>query len=382
MNEDLKGPWYKHKDFWVEKAFSYILPSIQAFKDELYQKEIISFNFMNICRVIFESNLIEGAGLSEGETKKVIFEHFPKIPASFDSFRELQNKKNKIGKIISENEFRNVMNAIILHDLDPTKIKPSIMMKGKSREYLEVVQHFRCLAKAIRHCSDYAILRIKYLLNIRDKDDTKKHAQANDLSGIFKDKKIKEILDKPGPRGKPKALSEKIIKELHRIIADKLLPPDADVVAGEYRSDNRIVGWDIIFPGPDLVPKSMLEFIKRSNLCIDDVTSGNIDMFYAAAKLSYDFVSIHPFPDFNGRLSRIIMNMVLMLYGCQFPISIRGSSKEKHRYFTALKRANNGNIEPLICLIAMRTAKTYEELDNHFKKAGLKSILSFEYRPL
>ncbi len=386
MDGNLQGPWYNHQDYWVQRANRYIFSALQAFKENPYQKQIISFQMFNICRVIFESNLIEGAGLSEGQTKKAIFEHFPSIPNSLELFNNLQNRTNLLEKMLSDSGFRNMLNAILVHDLDPKVVIPRISMKGKSRAYREVIQHFRCMVDATEFCKDYAVSRLNYHLfsSWRDKKNSnlKEKSDFEDFINKFEGTKIIELLKKPIPKSKPKAITERIINRLHSILAEGLLPDDAEVSSGEYRIDNRIVGWDISFPSPDLIPASMKELVIRSNDIIGKILEGKIDMFYAAGKISYDFVSIHPFPDFNGRLSRIIMNMVLMQHGCQFPISIRGSSKEKGRYFKALRRANRGHLDYLTCLIAMRTAQTFEELDRHFLRAGLKSILSFKYKPL
>ena len=169
--------------------------------------------------------------------------------------------------------------------------------------------------------------------------------------------------------------TEDRIKSLHLFLADSLLPEDAKVEAGHYRIDNRVVGWDIIFPGPDLIQACMINFVQRANSILDSSLHGKINKYEAAARISYEFVEIHPFPDFNGRFSRVLMNMVLLANLCPFPIPLRGNNKEKHRYFVALRKANRGDIIPFASLIAMNVVKTFEELDRHFELAGLESIL-------
>jgi fido (protein-threonine AMPylation protein) len=59
-----------------------------------------------------------------------------------------------------------------------------------------------------------------------------------------------------------------------------------------------------------------------------------------AAWFHYKFIRIHPFDDGNGRLARMLMNLVLMKYG--FPPAIIKTEK-KQEYFTALRQADGGD---------------------------------------
>lgn len=79
-----------------------------------------------------------------------------------------------------------------------------------------------------------------------------------------------------------------------------------------------------------------------------------------AAKLSYDFVRIHPYADGNGRLSRLIMNLVL--WNPFFPVYIKANSLGRKRYAQALKRANRGDLEPLAAIICIYLIEVYNLL--------------------
>ena len=64
-----------------------------------------------------------------------------------------------------------------------------------------------------------------------------------------------------------------------------------------------------------------------------------------AAKLHYKFVRIHPFDDGNGRVSRLLMNFVLLKNG--YPPVIVKTSDDKS-YYLALNKADTGDINAFI----------------------------------
>jgi Fic family protein len=205
------------------------------------------------------------------------------------------------------------------------------------------------------------------------------------MSGKFPQEKKKEIeqmlfRDIPGIRSvadipRPLLFTERLILSLHKTIASDIMPEGSKVDAGHYRIDNRIAGWDMPFPSPELVPRMMTEFFLRADNHMQKSSSGEINIFETAALISHDFVSIHPFPDFNGRVSRVIMNMVLQAFLCPFPVSLKATGRERHSYFSSLRKANNGKIAPLASLIAKRVVETFVELDRHLRKASVQRLL-------
>ena len=114
----------------------------------------------------------------------------------------------------------------------------------------------------------------------------------------------------------------------------------------------------------------MKNWIIESNRILVDMWQKRITVYEAAAIISYKFVWIHPFPDFNGRMSRLIMNYVLHCAGKTLPIDLRGGSKNKHKYIWALKQANRNKITPLASLIAQRRTEIFENLERNLISAG------------
>ena len=77
-----------------------------------------------------------------------------------------------------------------------------------------------------------------------------------------------------------------------------------------------------------------------------------------AAWVHWKLEKIHPFQDGNGRIGRLAMNHVLTKTGYQM-IDIK--TKEKQRYFNALKKCDNeGSAEALARLLVKRFEKQYK----------------------
>jgi len=135
------------------------------------------------------------------------------------------------------------------------------------------------------------------------------------------------------------SISEKNILNLHKIILTGL----DDTNAGFYRDCRvRISGSDTILPNPLKVPQLMTDFYKWLQTNIDDEP-------LTAIKAHLKFVSIHPFVDGNGRIARLLMNMLLLKYGYA-PIIIRPTDRKK--YLSAIENfQTKGNEETYLKLM-------------------------------
>lgn len=66
-----------------------------------------------------------------------------------------------------------------------------------------------------------------------------------------------------------------------------------------------------------------------------------------AAKVHHRFVAIHPFDDGNGRVARLLMNLIVMRAGYP-PIIIKNETRKN--YYLALNKADQGDYETLFTL--------------------------------
>jgi fido (protein-threonine AMPylation protein) len=143
---------------------------------------------------------------------------------------------------------------------------------------------------------------------------------------------------------------------LHKLLLIGLIPVGD---AGRFRNVQVHVGNpDLYFPPPLLVPKLMLEYCRNFPTILPSTVK--YDPILKAAEISHKFVRIHPYIDGNGRVSRLLMNLVL--WGHFPPVYLKADKKGRHRYGQALKRADRGNIQPLAALIAMSLIEIYKKI--------------------
>ena len=114
--------------------------------------------------------------------------------------------------------------------------------------------------------------------------------------------------------------------------------------AGRYRTQHaRLTGSETILPNPVKIPELMEGFILW-------LQGDNLDHpIKIAADAHFKLVSIHPFPDGNGRTSRLLMNLILMQEGYP-PAIIR--KEERLAYINSLEKGQVAqNLEDFYDLI-------------------------------
>lgn len=147
-------------------------------------------------------------------------------------------------------------------------------------------------------------------------------------------------------------LSEKIVKDIHAILIDHIF------TGGVYRNvDVYISGAQHTPPSPDAMYRQIKNFY--ADLSWKGQTFNAIEL---AAWTHAEFVRIHPFPDGNGRTSRLIMNYQLLANG--FP-AVSIAKENRLDYFNALEAyAVDGVLEAFSEMIAGLVEK---QLDRYLK---------------
>jgi Fic family protein len=168
-------------------------------------------------------------------------------------------------------------------------------------------------------------------------------------------------------------LSEADIRGLHKMILVEPYDSPAKtagglrttkrIALGEYKtSPNHVktaTGEIHYYATPEETPAKMGELMEW----YEEVNSlPNIHPIVIAALFHHKFVEIHPFDDGNGRLSRILMNLILMQHGYP-PVVVK--MDDRTNYYSLLSRADRGDSWPFVEYIA--------ELEKHSLQLYLKA---------
>ena len=152
---------------------------------------------------------------------------------------------------------------------------------------------------------------------------------------------LKRVIDQKEEMG------EAVIRKCHRIILKGI----DDLEAGAYRRTNvRIVGAQLIPPQAIKVPTKIDQLLSWYY-----ENKHTIPPAILAAKFHYKFVCIHPFIDGNGRVARLLMNLILMTHGYPPAVILKVDRK---RYYRVLNEANAGNEEPFENFIGRSIERT------------------------
>jgi len=114
--------------------------------------------------------------------------------------------------------------------------------------------------------------------------------------------------------------------------------------AGKYRTRDLSLGVEFT-----LVAESVRALMDNAKLWVDD---NALDSDTLACQLHHQLVLIHPFVNGNGRLSRLMSDILLTSMGSE-PFtwgasSLGGNSQARDAYIKSLKIADNGHLGPLL----------------------------------
>lgn len=162
-------------------------------------------------------------------------------------------------------------------------------------------------------------------------------------------------------------LSEWLIKELHAMLFEKNEEYEMEnelgqkikksVLPGKYKEENNYVllpdGSRKFYINPLQTVDAMQDLIKFYN-----EEKERIHPVELAAKLHAQFVAIHPFVDGNGRVARLIMNLILMQAGYE-PAIIQNDLKQN--YYEALRHFDKTeSVELFVPIIEQELIRTFQ----------------------
>ncbi len=159
-------------------------------------------------------------------------------------------------------------------------------------------------------------------------------------------------------------MSEMLIRNLHNLVVSNIDGVDA----GAYRNyDVRISGSKHIPPGAFDVPHQMRDLVSwyKSN-------KNKLDIVTLATEFKHRFVHIHPFGDGNGRVSRLIMNIILMKEGYPIVVILKN---DRAKYYKALQKADKSKIEDLVFFIAQAVERSLDLYIQAIKNSTKENVL-------
>jgi len=152
-------------------------------------------------------------------------------------------------------------------------------------------------------------------------------------------------------------ITERIILDIHAIILRNI----DTMNAGIYRNVAvRIAGSTVVLPNPLKVPELMKAFIVRLQKSGRNAVETAIDAHFR-------LVSIHPFTDGNGRVARLLMNLILMAAG--YPSAIIRKEDRKQYIETIEKGQLKGNLSDYDSFMLRAVEKS---LDIYLEALGSK----------
>ena len=145
-----------------------------------------------------------------------------------------------------------------------------------------------------------------------------------------------------------RALKEQDILVLHQTIMKGI-----NDEAGRFRTaEVRIAGADFIPPPAYEVSHLIVKLIDWYSRDPDELRPIEL-----AAILHHRFVWIHPFHDGNGRVARLLMNLVLTRSG--YPIAVI-LNVDRNKYYDTLKKADKGNPASFVNFVASAVERSLD----------------------
>lgn len=152
------------------------------------------------------------------------------------------------------------------------------------------------------------------------------------------------------------SLTEDLIRKIHGLMFEKMrgLEEEYEHGIGFYRKNQCFIkGSRHVLPRPEKVPELMstlMGYFKKEEPRLHPISY--------ACLWHFGFTHIHPFADGNGRVARLIMNLLLMRGG--YPITVL-PVKKRAKYIEALEKASlEHNGEDFLRFILEAMEDTFE----------------------
>lgn len=316
--------WKNYKD-----EFILMLEYIESIK---IRKDLDSFfkdyRTETMIRMVFESNTIENEGIKYSNTRSMFYTHLqPSFKILEEKSLDQENKENQVYFKCATEILKN-----LTENLNIINLGEKYLISNKfNLKSLEVTLNHLILISAID-----ALFKFK-----------KNNIQ--DLNTFFDSKNIKDF---------------------HRIIS-KNLQNNNNGNPGEYRVDGAWIDEDIVFLQASLISEAIEKALEVFLQNLNNKKNMYLENILFVAK----FIRIHPFGDFNGRLSRIILNLVFLYDDIPFYLILRSNSRDKKKYIESMKEFyQKKRISKFISVVSRSFIKQIEEINDSLELADKELI--------
>jgi len=147
-----------------------------------------------------------------------------------------------------------------------------------------------------------------------------------------------------------------ILMDTHTILMTGAMHSGRDVAAGVLRNHSCHDGSGHVYPDGD--PAKLRGALTRIAEAFNDEVAARVltpeVLVTAPIRLFYDVVTLHPFSDGNGRLSRLLFAFAVRQLGVPFAVPLTsGHRKARGHYMRAILLARRGHFEELQTLALM-----------------------------
>lgn len=259
------------------------------------------------------------------------------IPGTFYEYRSEQDEAlRRIARAVSELREGGSLGSEVLHRL---------------RQYFKIknIYHSNAIEGNLLNIGETRQV-VELGLTITGKP-LKDQAEAKNLAAAV------DFLEELARDG-TKPITEFDVRQIHLLVLKDI----DDENAGAYRKVKvQISGSDYEPPSPEHISGEMERFgrwLAKASCPADNFASeeGILNAAVAHTWLVY----VHPFIDGNGRVARLLMNLLLMRYG--FPIAIV-SREDRLRYYDALEESQNADLSSFVALLVESIHESLEEYE-------------------
>jgi Fic family protein len=160
---------------------------------------------------------------------------------------------------------------------------------------------------------------------------------------------VEQVAARPAPPGEADILA------LHRLVLRSI----DDANTGVYRQAQVFIAGSAHVPPPArAVPGRMAEYAAWLAQTGEEQAAGHgLHPVTRAAHAHFWLVDIHPFADGNGRVARLLTNLLLLQAG--YPIAII-RQEDRAAYYAALEAGHEGRLDPFLLLVAEAVDRTLD----------------------